>query len=146
MSDGLDLAAVFVAQQVFEQNAMRERQAGDVGDAFFLERGEAENAVVRAGHTAAWKRRQNCSDSWVDSTISNGFGRGVRRRGGWEGRVTRWRGAADNARGGVVVRKANFKPKRTQTNPIWGWLSISNKCRGMCGVGRFWGEMNWVRW
>ena len=47
---GLHLAAVFVAEQVLEQNAVGERQARDVGNAFFLQRGEAENAVVRSRH------------------------------------------------------------------------------------------------
>ena len=72
---GLHLAAIFVTQQVFEQDAVRERQARNVGNALFLQRGEAENAVVRARHIAAWTQRQNCSDSWVDFTISNGLRR-----------------------------------------------------------------------
>ena len=43
---GRDLAAVFPAQQVFQQDAGGERQAGDVADAFLFQRRKAKDVVI----------------------------------------------------------------------------------------------------
>ena len=43
---GLDLAAVFLAKQIFEQNRCENGRRETLRDALFFQRGKAENAIL----------------------------------------------------------------------------------------------------
>ncbi len=74
MSAALNAAAVFVAQQVFEQDLGGEGQAGDVADAVFFQRGEAEVAIFRVAHAQLRRRAKGVGWHQFDYRRDRGSG------------------------------------------------------------------------